>query len=511
MWIGTSESCRELDRAAIEEYGTTGESLMERAGQAAAAVVSELSASGAVLVLCGTGNNGGDGLVLARILKLAGTPVKAYVAGAPKKMSELAKQMLAKARFAGVPVCFFGENGWGDLAEDAADSEVIVDALLGTGQVGEPRGAIREAIVAVHEAYATFVALDVPTGVNADSGATPGVYVDADVTVGFGMAKPCYFQGAGAEVCGEWRVEDIGYPDEALQDSASYLALDEPLVIEALGHRPIGSHKGNNGHVLIVAGSYQMRGAAILAAQGALRSGAGRVTVASTVEVCEALAASVPEALLLPLEDDDGVIALSAATYVLDLADSVDCALFGPGLTTHESVRDFLHEVWQEWSLPTVIDADALNAVSLGLKLPTAACVLTPHPGEMARLLGTSSEKLQHDRFGTIASAVVKYQNTVMLKGAYSLIAGPESTIFVNTTGNPGMASAGMGDVLAGVVAGLLVQGLPGTNAAAVGAYLHGLAGDICAEKNGPVGFLASDVAFALPSARAKLEEWYRE
>lgn len=511
MWIATAENARKLDKAATEEYELTNESLMEMAGQTAATAVAELAGGGAVLVVCGTGNNGGDGLVLARILKLAGSPVKVYVAGSAKKLSELNKQMLAKARFAGVTVCFYGEDGWGDLGDDAADSEVIVDALLGTGQVGEPKGAVKEAIMTIRDAYATIVSLDVPSGIDADSGAADGVYLDADVTIGFGVAKPCYFQGVGAEACGDWQVEDIGYPDEVLQTFGNYLALDEPLVIEALGHRPVNSHKGNNGHVLVVAGSYQMRGAAVLAAQGALRAGAGRVTVASTVEVCDAVAACSPEAMLLPLEDDDGVISKTAVSQILDMADTVDCALFGPGLTTHESVRAFLQEVWEDWTLPAVIDADALNAISLGLKLPNVPCILTPHPGEMARLLGTSSEKLQHDRFGTVKAAVQKYQCTVLLKGAYSLIAGPESTLFVNTTGNPGMASSGTGDVLAGVVASLLVQGQATTNAAAIGAYLHGLAGDICAEESGPVGFLASDVASALAASRAKLEQWYQE
>jgi NAD(P)H-hydrate epimerase len=189
----------------------------------------------------------------------------------------------------------------------------------------------------------------------------------------------------------------------------------------------------------------------------------------------------------------------------------VTCAVFGPGLTPHESVRSLLEEVWERWELPCVVDADALNAVSLGLKLPEPPCILTPHPGEMARLLGMSSEKVQADRFGSVALAVGKYVRTVLLKGAYSVAGDPEGHIFVNTTGNPGMAAGGMGDVLAGVVAGLLAQGLPPLHAAAVGAYLHGAAGDLCAELLGPVGFTAGDVATKLPAARAKLELWYQD
>jgi len=254
-----------------------------------------------------------------------------------------------------------------------------------------------------------------------------------------------------------------------------------------------------------------MRGAAALVAQGALRAGAGLVTVASTMDVCDAVAATVPEAMTLPIEDDEGVLSEEAAERLLDLQDRMSCAVFGPGLTTHESVRALLAKVWKEWVLPSVIDADALNAVSLGLELPDAPCVLTPHPGEMARLLGMSSENIQADRFGAALAAAEKYSRPVLLKGAYSVACDTDGHLLVNVTGNPGMASGGMGVVLAGIVAGLLAQGHPPVQAAAVGAYLHGAAGDLCAETMGPVGFIAGDVARHLPAARAKLEQWYQD
>jgi NAD(P)H-hydrate epimerase len=254
-----------------------------------------------------------------------------------------------------------------------------------------------------------------------------------------------------------------------------------------------------------------MRGAAALAARGALRAGAGLVTVASVVEVCDAVSALLPEVMLIPLEDDDGVLSPDSAEAILDLQDRASCAVFGPGMTTHEAVRALLTLVWKDWSLPCVVDADALNAVSLGLTLPDAPCVLTPHPGEMARLLGMSSEKVQSDRFRAAQLAVEKYGRTVLLKGAYSVVSEREGNLLVNTTGNPGMAAGGMGDVLAGVIGGLLAQGLPTLQAAAVGAFLHGAAGDLCADKLGPVGFTASDLAFRIPAARAKLEQWYQD
>jgi NAD(P)H-hydrate epimerase len=512
MWIGTAAQCRELDRIAIEELGVAAADLMEAAGTAVFEAVKEVYSEGAVLVACGPGNNGGDGLVVARLLKQAGIPVDVYVAGAENKLSEVSKGMLGKAKFAGVEPVFYGSKKWASLEEKAAEAAIIVDALLGTGQIGEPTGPVRETVITLHDSYATVVAVDVPTGIVTDTGDAPGAYVDADLTVSFEMAKPCFFQGIGAEAVGDWSVVEIGYPEAAHREPTGMATLDDPTVIATLGERSIASHKGENGHVLILAGSYGKRGAAILAAQGALHAGAGLVTVAAIVEVCDALAAIVPEAMMVPLEDEgNGVIGPDSAEVLLDLQDSMTCTIFGPGLTTHESVRALLQRVWSEWGLPSVIDADALNAISLGLALPNAPCILTPHPGEMARLLGMSSEKVQSDRFGAVALAVEKYKRTVLLKGAYSVAGDTEGHLLVNTTGNPGMASGGMGDVLSGVIAGLLAQGLPAMQAASVGAYLHGAAGDLCAEQLGPVGYVASDVATMLPAARAKLELWYQD
>ena len=512
MWIGTAAQCREIDRYAIEELGISPTELMENAGKAVFETVMALAPGGSVMVACGPGNNGGDGLVAARLLDEAGADVCAFIAGVESKLSDGCKTQLTAARKAGIEIVFHGEPGWDTLEKRASDSTVIVDGLLGTGQIGEPSGAVREAVLAIGNSYGIIVSIDVPTGIMTDSGDAPGAFVDADATVSFELAKPCFFQGTGAEACGDWVVVDIGVPEEAFQESTGFGVLDAPTMCATLGVREIDSHKGENGHVLIVAGSYRMRGAAALAALGALHAGAGMVTVAGVSEVCDTVAIHVPEALLMPLDDeDDGVLAPDAADQLLEFQDRYRCAVFGPGLTTHESTRGFLARMWDDWSLPSVIDADALNALSLGLELPDAPCVLTPHPGEMARLLGMSSEKIQADRFGSVLEAVEKYDRTVLLKGAYSVIGEPDANVLVNASGNPGMATAGMGDVLAGVVAGLLAQGLPTLQASAIGAHLHGLAGDICAAEIGPVGFLASDVAAAIPAARAKLEECYED
>jgi hydroxyethylthiazole kinase-like uncharacterized protein yjeF len=512
MWIGTAAQCREFDRTAIEELGVPALELMEAAGKAVFEAVKEIPPEGPVLVACGPGNNGGDGLVVARLLKQAGFQVDVFVAASEAKLTDASKAMLDKAKFAGIDPVFYGGKMWADLEDKAAEASVIVDALLGTGQIGEPTGPVRETVIALHDSFATVVAVDVPTGIVTDTGDAPGTHVDADMTVSFELAKPCFFQGTGAEAVGDWSVVSIGYPEEAYRETTGMATLDEPTVLAILGDRPVTSHKGENGHLLIVAGSYTMRGAASLVALGALHSGCGLVTVAGVVEVCDALAAFVPEAMMVPLEDNgDGVLGPDSIELLLDLQDSVSCSVFGPGLTTHESVRLLLGGVWSQWALPSVLDADALNAISLGLELPDSPCILTPHPGEMARMLGMDSEKVQGDRFGTVGLAVEKYKRTVLLKGAYSIAGDTEGHLLVNTTGNPGMASGGMGDVLAGVIGGLLAQGIPPMQAAAVGAYLHGAAGDLCADRSGPVGYVASEVARALPAARAKLESWYQD
>jgi len=263
-----------------------------------------------------------------------------------------------------------------------------------------------------------------------------------------------------------------------------------------LPERLRASHKGDNGSILIIAGSERMPGAATLAARSALRAGAGLVTVAGVESVCRAVAANVPEAILMPLPEHNGVISGDAARMLLEVQNRYHAALFGPGLTHQEPVLECLGRVWQDWRIPCCIDADALNAASKGVPLPLAECVLTPHPGEMSRLLHSSIAEIQADRFATVAQAVEKLRRTVLLKGPYSIVGEEFQPMLVNSTGNPGMASGGMGDVLSGLITTLLGQDLPGYYAAACGMYWIG-----------HVGYTAIDVAQALPRARTQIVE----
>lgn len=273
-----------------------------------------------------------------------------------------------------------------------------------------------------------------------------------------------------------------------------------------LPKRASTSYKGQNGHVLVVAGCHQMPGAAFLASVGALRAGAGLVTVASIDSVCRIVASQLPEVTFLCLPEKNGTIAPDAAEVLLEKKTHYQSALFGPGLSDHENIFKMLGQVFRSWDIPSCLDADVLNAVSQGILLPEIASVLTPHPGEMGRLLKLSVSEVQADRFGSIQRAVEKYNQTFILKGAQSLVFGPSlETMFINPTGNAGMATGGMGDVLGGVVAALLGQGLLADEAAACGMYWHGLSGDLCAKGVGTIGYKASEVANFLPQARTEL------
>jgi NAD(P)H-hydrate epimerase len=458
-----------------------------------------------VTVFCGKGNNGGDGFVVARLARDHNYHVDCLVAAEESELSKDAAEELQAARAQGLEPLFGSDARWARKAECVGCRDLIVDALLGTGAKCNVRGLIKQAIQAINRSGVPVVSIDVPSGIHCDTGEELEESVWALRTVTMGLPKPFLFEGIGLEHSGCWSVADIGYPSALLTEPTYARIVDADWVANLLPERLRASHKGENGSILIVAGSYGMRGAASLVARAALRAGGGLVTVAGIPAVIEAVSANVPEALLLPLPEKNGVIAPEAANIILDSNRAYHSAVFGPGLTHDEPILEFLADLWKDWDKPCVIDADALSAVSKGLKLPRAECVLTPHPGEMSRLLSLSIAEVQCDRFKTIEVAVGRFNQCVLLKGPYTVIGEPGQPIMVNRTGNPGMASGGMGDVLSGVIGTLLAQDLPGYYAATCGTYWHGFAGDICACEIGPVGYSASDVANSLPKARAKI------
>lgn len=508
MWIAPAEHVRRIDQRATEEFGIPANVLMERAGLAVFEAITEmLPEGGHIAVFCGKGNNGGDGFVAARIASQRGFGVDCLVACPESELRPQARDQMLSAKAAGIQPIFYDDPRWFARADCTGCRDLVVDALLGTGAKNQVSGSIKEAIQAINKSGVPVLAVDVPSGIHCDTGEELGESVWALRTVTFGLPRPFLFQGTGLEHSGYWSIADIGYPSALMHEPTTARLVEPDWVAQLLPERLRASHKGENGHILIVAGSRSMTGAAMLAARAAIRAGGGLVTVASTAHVCDAVNAAIPEALTLILPEQDGVIAPKAAEALLEIQTRFHSALFGPGLTHNSPVLEFLSEVWKSWQAPCVIDADALNAVSQGVPLPSTDCVLTPHPGEMSRLLHSSIAEIQADRFQTVAQAVEQYKRTVLLKGPYSIIGDPDEPMMVNSTGNPGLASGGMGDVLAGMTATLLAQDLPGYYAVSCSAYWHGLAADHCASEIGPIGYTATEVSNALPAARVKIVE----
>jgi len=492
---------RALDRYTIETLGVPGELLMESAGRAVAEVVLRERAgrAGDVLVVCGAGNNGGDGFVIARHLHAIGVPVRVALVGERRKLRGDAAANATRLERAGVRIT----SG----AVKTAGAAVVVDALFGTGLDRSVGGAAAAAIRRMRAARpgARVVAVDLPSGLDADTGQEHGVAVVADVTVTIGLPKLGLALEPGRSLAGEIVVARIG-----IADAAPKLAIDAELwtaagVARRLPPRPASGHKGVFGHVLVVAGSRGKTGAAALAADGALRAGAGLVTIACPAASNEILEVKCTEAMTAPVADTpDGALAAAALAALLDLAAERDVVALGPGVgraaETQKLVRDFAART----ARPLVIDADGLFPFAgrglAALKARKAATMLTPHPGEASRLLGVPVAEILRDRVAAARRLAAESGSVVVLKGAASVIAAADGRTAVNPTGGPALGSGGTGDVLTGVVASLVGQGVAVFEAAVLGAWLHGAAGDRLTERRGASGALAGEVAAELPA-----------
>lgn len=504
MWVASADRCKQIDQLAEAEFGLTNEILMERAGTAIISAIQEVIPEPAkITILCGRGKNGGDGFVAARLATLAGYDVDCLIAGNEGSLCESGQHQLSLLIESGVTPVFADMPCYSRKLECLGCRDLIIDALLGIGAKVAVTGPIEEAIRAINASGVPVISVDVPSGIETDSGEELGESVWALRTVTFGLPKPCFFEGMGLERAGFWTVDTIGLPAQILREPTGTKLICKKWVADILPERLRSFHKVDSGMVLIVAGSYAMPGAAVMAARAAYRAGAGLVTIASVPSVCKVVSHLVPECLLVPLPDMDGVLAGKALDKVMEASKRCTSAIFGPGLGHEDSTLDALSKIWSRWELPCVIDADALNAVALGVTLPESETVLTPHPGEMARLLKESAAEVQRDRFKTVRDAAEKFDSCVLLKGPYTLITEPGQPVMVNQTGNPGMATAGMGDALSGVIGTLLSQEVCPFEAASAGAFWHGAAGDICALEIGQIGYTASDLIDELPAARS--------
>ena len=512
--IFTAEEMRRLDQRAIAELGISGATLMENAGRGAAeairALLEDLKAgrSGArVVVVCGKGGNGGDGFVVARWLRKWGARVEVLLAFPEDEIRGDAGEKLRELKRSGVRPWLVEDL---EAAEETlARADVIVDALLGTGSRGAPEGRVARLIELINASGRPVVALDIPSGISADGDASAGPAVRALLTLTFAGVKRGLVTGPGAALAGHVEVVPIGIAHEEVLRGVTTFLLEADDIEPHFPPRPRDAHKGSYGHLLVVAGSLGKTGAAALAATAALRAGVGLVTVATPASQQPVVAGLVMEAMTEPLPETGArTLALKAREVVTELAAVRDAVALGPGIGLDEETGAATRALTAEVTKPMAIDADGLSALAGHLdalrSAPAPRC-LTPHPGEMARLLGGSVADVQRDRLETVRQFATRHRVHVVLKGAWSAIGDPEGRVFVNPTGNPGMASGGTGDVLTGILGAFLARGMAPGAALQSAVYLHGLAGDIAAERVGEEALIAGDVIAALPEAFKRL------
>lgn len=501
----TSEQSRAVETAAVAAGADLGV-LMRSAGTAVAAEITTAGPEGDVVVVAGGGNNGGDGWVAARDLLAAGRTVTVLSLAEPTSLGGIAGEAAREAISAGVAWRLVGE---GSGVPELSGAGVVIDAMLGTGASGPLRPPIDRVVDAINASGAYVVAVDVPTGVDADTGVVSGVAVRSDVTVTFTALKRGLVQYPGAGFAGDLVVADIGI-DPALADVAGAAEVWSVDEYAALLPRPrVDAHKNDRGRVLVIAGSATYPGAAILAARGAARAGAGYVTLAtpaSVVAIAQSHLISVP---VIGLPQGRGhALSSVALDKALQLAREYDAVVLGPGLTLADGAVVTVRGLVAKLGRPLVIDADGLNALVDAQELigqRSAPTVLTPHPGELARLLSSTAEKVQSDRIA--ASAALASDNTaVVLKGAGTVISGARRHV-VNVSGSPALATAGSGDVLAGIIGAYLAQGLSPLEAGALGAYVHGRTGEAAAMSLTPLCVTAEDLPDFLPLAVSELIE----
>ncbi len=496
-----ADAMRAVDRWAIEEQQVPSLELMERAGAAVARAVEELSPDGRVVVVCGKGNNGGDGLVAARLLRETGRAVTVACIAAPEELRGDARENLS--RLPGESPRSFGA---GETLEGCA---AIVDALLGTGFAGEPRGAAAAAIEAIDAAGAPVVSVDVPSGVDASTGVVAATAVRAALTVTFHAAKPGLWIHPGKAHAGEVRVADIGIPRGAPVDAT--VGLVGADVLDGLPRRGATSTKFSSGHVLVVGGSRGLTGAPRMSALAAMRAGAGYLTACVPRSQQDLVVAGAPPELMTrDLPDEDGALSVEGVEDALAASERGGALALGPGLGRSEGAFEFARELARRAQLALVLDADGLNAHAgrLGDLASRAqeqlATVLTPHAGELGRLLECPSEAIERERLRQVRAAAERADAIVVLKGDDTLIARPDGMVAVSPGGSPALATAGTGDVLTGTIAALLAQRLDPFTAAAAGVWLHAEAGRTAAQVLGVAeSVIATDVIAALPAARA--------
>jgi len=509
----SADESRRLDRLTQDNFGVPSYTLMSRAGKAVARAVSNRWPKARVLVIAGKGNNGGDGMVAARALRDSGAQVRAVLLARIADLKGDASRACREFVDAGGEVIEVADEQ--ALAAIFAESVgVIVDAIFGTGLNAAVAGLPRRAIELINASNTPVAAVDIASGVNSDSGAIMGDAVKAALTVTFGLAKFGHMSYPGAGVRGDLEIADIGFAPAAVDEIAPRGRWLEPSDVRPLvRRRGANSHKGMFGHTMVIAGSRGKGGAPLLSARGALRMGAGLVTVAIPESVATIVAGGQAEIMTEPMPDSDGHFdAVRTIAQLNELIEGKDAIAVGPGIGLSDDTKQliaFLIERAASPERPLLIDADGLNALAeLDCQIASRAqgpVVMTPHPGEMARLLKSSTAEVNADRITAARTLSERTHGFVLLKGANSVITGPGGEIYINSTGNPGMGTPGMGDALSGMVAALLGQRMKPLDALALGVFIHGDAADRVARRRGEIGYITGDLIEELPAALAAL------
>ena len=515
MKISSVSEMRELDRRAIEEFGIREELLMENAGHAVYSVISrEIGIHGRrFAVCCGVGNNGGDGLVAARKIHSNGGRVKVFILGDRAKYRGAARLNLDIV--SKLPIEIHDITSAEALRTDMGHADVIVDAIFGTGLVREVAGHYRDVIQLINAGNQTVVSADIPSGVSGDTGQVMGIAVKADYTVTFGLPKRGNILFPGHERCGRLYVAHISFPPCLYDADELRVAVNRPGPLPV---RDRNAHKGSVGQALFIAGASTYFGAPYFSALSFLKAGGGYSRLAAPASMIPFIANKGSEIVFLPQKETAaGSVAFENKDGLLDVSARMNMVVMGPGLSVDRETQDLVRALVREIPRPVLIDGDGITAVSANpeiLKERKAKTVLTPHPGEMSRLTGLSIAEIEADRIAVLQRTSRELHAVVVLKGGRSLIGFPDGRVDVNMSGNPGMASAGSGDVLTGTIAAMFGLGLPLEDAVRKGVFLHGLAGDLAAEEKGEDGMTAQDILDYLPRAakmdRGGLSDAYR-
>ncbi|UCD85073.1 MAG: NAD(P)H-hydrate dehydratase [Deltaproteobacteria bacterium] len=516
MKLVTAEIMRELDRKTIEEIGIPGMVLMENAGVGATKMICRYFAEPlgqGVVIFAGSGNNGGDGFVIARHLINRGVPVKVYLLTDKGKVKGDAKTNLNILTNMGIEVYSLT-----DLDELKAQwavverSGVIIDAILGTGLQSEVKGFYREVIELINRSGKPVVAVDTPSGLDNDRGRPLGAAIKADLTLTFGLPKLGQVIYPGADYVGKLEIIDISIPQDLINNEGiKNNLLESQDFVGFFPARDSSSHKGDYGHLLVLAGSPGKTGAAAMTSMAAMRVGTGLVTVGVPESLNSVMEVKLTEVMTEPLpESNKGYFGLKALPPIKDLLRGKNALALGPGISTTEEVKGFMEEIILTCEVPLVVDADGINCLADRVELikkRKAPLILTPHPGEMARLAECSVKEVQEDRVGVSREFAKKLNIYLVLKGARTIVAEPSGAIYINPSGNPGMASGGTGDVLTGMIGGFLAQGSDPVEAAKAGVFFHGLAGDEVVKDKGISGMIASDLIETLPRIIKQFEK----